>query len=47
MPCYRIAYQCFDDLFRADSFNLRGVDSDNGREFRNFHLDHWLKQQSV
>lgn len=43
-------YACFEGLesiWESQPFDLLGVDSDNGGEFLNFHLYHWLKQHGI
>jgi hypothetical protein len=41
---------CFEGLesiWESQPFDLVGVDSDNGGEFLNFHLYHWLKKHGI
>ena len=43
-------HACFEGLesiWQSQPFDLLGVDSDNGGEFLNFHLYHWLKQHGI
>jgi hypothetical protein len=39
--------QGLEEIARAQPFDLKGVDSDNGAEFLNCHLCDWLREQGV
>lgn len=36
-----------ESIWESQPFDLLGVDSDNGGEFLNFHLHHWLKKHGI
>ena len=36
-----------EEIRKAQPFDLKGVDSDNGAEFLNHHLHGWLKEQGI
>lgn len=40
-------FQGLESIWKSQPFELRGVDSDNGGEFLNFHLYHWLKEHGI
>ncbi len=39
--------QGFEEIERALPFGLRGIDSDNGSEFINWHLEAWCAQRKI
>ena len=39
--------QGFEEIARALPFRLRGIDSDNGSEFINWHLEAWCAQRKI
>ncbi len=39
--------QGFEEIARALPFGLRGIDSDNGSEFINWHLEAWCAQRNI
>lgn len=39
--------QGLEEIRKAQPFDLKGVDSDNGAEFLNYHLYDWLKEQGI
>ncbi len=39
--------QGFEEIGRALPFRLRGIDSDNGSEFINWHLEAWCTQRNI
>lgn len=40
-------FQGLESIWQNQPFELRGVDSDNGGEFLNFHLYRWLKERGI
>ena len=40
-------FQGLESIWESQPFDLLGVDSDNGGEFLNFHLHHWLKKHGI
>lgn len=41
------SFEALESIWESQPFNLLGVDSDNGGEFLNFHLYHWLKTHGI
>ena len=41
------SFEALESIRESQPFELLGVDSDNGGEFLNFHLYHWLKQHGI
>ena len=41
------SFEGLESIWESQPFDLLGVDSDNGGEFLNFHLYHWLKKHSI
>lgn len=39
--------EALDLIARAQPFDLKGIDSDNGGEFLNYHLYTWLKERGI
>lgn len=39
--------EALESIWESQPFDLLGVDSDNGGEFLNFHLYHWLKKHGI
>jgi hypothetical protein len=40
-------FEAFESIWESQPFDLLGVDSDNGGEFINYHLYHWLKKHGI
>ena len=40
-------FQGLESIWESQPFDLLGVDSDNGGEFLNYHLYHWLKKHGI
>lgn len=40
-------FEGLESIWDSQPFELRGVDSDNGGEFLNFHLYHWLREHGI
>ena len=40
-------FQGLESIWESQPFDLLGVDSDNGGEFLNFHLHHWLRKHGI
>jgi hypothetical protein len=40
-------FEGLESIWESQPFDLLGVDSDNGGEFLNFHLYHWLKKHGI
>ena len=41
------SFEGLESIWESQPFDLLGVDSDNGGEFLNFHLYHWLKKHGI
>jgi len=41
------SFDGLESIWESQPFDLIGVDSDNGGEFLNFHLYHWLKKHGI
>lgn len=41
------SFEALESIWESQPFDLLGVDSDNGGEFLNFHLHHWLKKHGI
>ena len=41
------SFEALESIWESQPFDLLGVDSDNGGEFLNFHLYHWLKKHGI
>lgn len=41
------SFEALESIWESQPFMLLGVDSDNGGEFLNFHLYHWLKKHGI
>ena len=41
------SFEALESIWESQPFDLLGVDSDNGGEFLNFHLYHWLKSHGI
>jgi hypothetical protein len=41
------SFQALESIWESQPFDLLGVDSDNGGEFLNCHLYHWLKNHGI
>lgn len=41
------SFEALESIWESQPFDLVGVDSDNGGEFLNFHLYHWLKKHGI
>jgi hypothetical protein len=41
------SFEGLESIWESQPFDLVGVDSDNGGEFLNFHLYHWLKKHGI
>lgn len=41
------SFEGLESIWESQPFELLGVDSDNGGEFLNFHLYHWLRQHGI
>lgn len=41
------SFDGLESIWESQPFDLVGVDSDNGGEFLNFHLYHWLKKHGI
>lgn len=41
------SFEGLESIWQSQPFELLGVDSDNGGEFLNFHLYHWLKKHGI
>ncbi len=40
-------FEGLESIWESQPFDLLGVDSDNGGEFLNYHLYHWLKEHGI
>lgn len=40
-------FEGLESIWESQPFDLLGIDSDNGGEFLNFHLHHWLKKHGI
>jgi hypothetical protein len=41
------SFEGLESIWESQPFDLLGVDSDNGGEFLNFHLYHWLRKHGI
>ncbi len=41
------SFEALESIWESQPFDLLGVDSDNGGEFLNHHLCHWLKKHGI
>jgi len=41
------SFEGLESIWESQPFDLLGVDSDNGGEFLNYHLYHWLKKHGI
>jgi hypothetical protein len=41
------SFEALESIWENQPFDLVGIDSDNGGEFLNFHLYHWLKKHGI
>jgi hypothetical protein len=41
------SFEGLESIWESQPFDLLGVDSDNGGEFLNFHLYHWLRKYGI
>ena len=41
------SFEGLESIWESQPFDLLGMDSDNGGEFLNFHLYHWLKKHGI
>ena len=41
------SFEGLESIWESQPFDLLGVDSDNGGEFLNFHLYHWLQKHGI
>lgn len=41
------SFEGLESIWESQPFDLLGVDSDNGGEFLNYHLYHWLKEHGI
>lgn len=41
------SFEALQSIWESQPFDLLGVDSDNGGEFLNYHLYHWLKKHGI
>ena len=41
------SFEALESIWESQPFDLLGMDSDNGGEFLNYHLCHWLKKHGI
>lgn len=46
-PLTTSQFEGLESIWESQPFDLLGVDSDNGGQFLNFHLYHWLRKHGI